>query len=425
MYVLNTFQVMALERIAVVALTLALLGVAAAGGAGAAATDAGSTPDVTITVAVSDAFNNPIRDVAVTATWDGGETTDQTRSNGEVLLDVPEGATVTLTFSHRAYTKNNPVVIESASSERVPVTVYREAQATISVANSEGEPVSDATVVLRKDGTEAVRGTTDGSGSFESGVIEKGDYTVSVVKSGFYRNETTLTVTDSVSSTVRVSEGSVTVTVAVVDNHYDPAKALEGASVEIEDIGTVTTGAKGEQTIAVPVNSQVSLSISKEGYTTSTRTISVGEQSTDVSVTITRTDSLSVAAGNTQVVAGQNVRLEVTDEYGDPVEGATISVDGEAVGQTDAEGVYSATLSDTGAHDITASKEGVTSSVVTVEAVEPASDATPTETAPPSVDESSASPSPSATSSNTVPGFGFLVAVLALAAVALVAGRRR
>lgn len=401
--------------------TTSLLAVGAVGGA-AAADDASESTDVTLTVTVVDGLNNGIDSAEVTAEWDDGSTTRQTAGNGKVFITVPEGETVTLRVQHPGYVRNNPVVVESASEESVEITVYSKARADVSVTNPNGEPVEGATVKLFKRDTVAASGQTGADGTFDSGVVERGEYRVEVSKSGYYRNSTNATLTTTGESVgVQVEQGTVPVTFTVQDDHFSPAEPIEGASVEIENVGTLRTSSDGTQTAAVPVNSRVTLSVSKDGYETKQRTVSVGESSREVSFTINREDELNLTVDNERIVTGTKLRVEVTDEYGDPVEGAAVTVDGEQVGTTNADGVYRVTLEETGEHEIAANKGGVTSDAATVEAVEPAAEETPTATG-------TATDTATATSTGDsqlpVPGFGLPAALLALAGVVALLRRR-
>lgn len=415
------------DRLAVLLVALVALSASAAVAAPAGASDAaeasGDTPDVTLTVTVTDNFNNPIQDATVVASWDGGETTGTTVSNGKTFVDVPEGATVEITVKHGAYVRNNPVVVEDASEQEVQVKVFRKAEASVTVTDQDGEPIADAKVTLFKRGNVAASGRTDGQGVFDSGTIEKGDYHVVAVKSGFFTNETDVRVQDSTDLSLGLRQGTVTVQFEVTDDHFSPAKPIEGADIQIQNVGTLKTTSDGTQTAAVPVNSDVEISVTKDGYETTTRTIRIGESSRDVSFTINRENALTLEPDNQQIVAGTKVRLTVTDEYGDTVEGATILVDGEEVGTTGADGTFQATLDSAGTHDIVAKHEGVTSSTVTVEAIEPGGEDTATATTKPDTETPSATET--GTSTLPVPGFGVGAALLALLGTVAVLRRQR
>jgi len=412
------------DRVSVLLVAAAVVGLVVAGAGPVAAADASAT--ATLTVTVTDDFNNGIADATVTAEWDGGSTSDTTAGNGKVFVDVPDGERVELTVEHPSYTRNNPVVVEDAAAQDVGIEVFRKADATAQVVNADGSPVSNARVTLFKRDTVAARGTTDGDGRFATGTIEQGEYRVVVRKSGYYTNDTDVEVSGEESFAVRVRQGSVPVTFSVTDDHFSPSRPVEDAQVQVGDIGTLSTGAQGEQTISVPVNSEVDIGVTKDGYATASRTVQVGESSRELSFTISREDAVNVSVGNTQILLDQRVRVEVTDEYGEPIEGAAVSVDGEQVGTTNAEGVYNAQLTEAGEHEVVASADGVSSEPVVVEAVQAdggEGESTPTATP---VDGDTETPTIEDPVSNLpVPGFGPVAALVALVATALVVARRR
>jgi predicted secreted protein len=392
---------------------------ATAGGAAAP----GNQAEVTLTVTVVDEFDNPISGATVEAEWDGGSDSGQTASNGKVFLDVEEGADVSLTVDHVAYTRNNPLLVSNAEEEEVSMTVYRKSEAEVKVTQDD-EPLRNARVLLYKGGNLADRGRTNQDGLYVSEEIERGDYRVLAVKEGYYRNQTDVTVSDSTRVNLQLSEGTVQLTVSVNDDHFNPARSVEGAEVEVENVGTLQTRSSGQQTVSVPVNAQLDVSVTKDGYESETRDVTVRESDREVEFTISREDELNLTAGNSRVVAGENVRLEVVDEYGTPVEGAAVLVDGEQVGSTDGNGVYRVALEAAGNATITAEHDGVTSGEVTIEVISTDEDTpTPTETA---TGVPTDSPSPTAGDGGLpVPGFGLLPALVALAAAALVTRRRR
>lgn len=100
--------------------------------------------DVTMTVTVVDQNGEPVGSgVTVAATWDGGETTGQTASNGKVFLDVPEGADVELDIDDDRYVRNQPLLVSDATQRDVDLRVSPQGVATVSVTDTDGEPLSE------------------------------------------------------------------------------------------------------------------------------------------------------------------------------------------------------------------------------------------------------------------------------------------
>lgn len=356
----------------------------AAGGFAAVGTTAGvadAQAQVALTVTVTDDFNNAIRDAEVTATWDGGSDSAETASNGKAFLDVPEGADVNLTVTHTAYTLNNPVVVADAEAQEVQIEVFRKATAAVTVRSGDSA-IGSADVVLTKQGQDrpAATGTTDGDGLFESGTIEQGTYVVEAVEEGYLRNATTVEVRDGTETTVLLDEGTTSVTFTVRDENFDPAKPVEGASLTIEGpISTTTTSTtgSGERTLGLPANAAFEVTVTKDGYTSLTRTLEVGENDRTLEFAITKEPTVTVEAVNQRVVVGENVQVTATDAYDERIAGATVRLDGEAIGQTDDDGVYLVPIEAAGEHTITVAT-GDAEGSVTVEGVSTGGGGTPT-----------------------------------------------
>ncbi|MFB6164570.1 MAG: carboxypeptidase-like regulatory domain-containing protein [Haloarculaceae archaeon] len=342
-------------------------------GAAAMAPDeaaASSGSPVTLTVSVVDRGGDPVGGAEVTATWDGDEKTATTAANGKVFVDVPAGADVTLTVKSDQYVRNFPVTVSDASQRDVRITVAEKGSARIRVTDAAGDPVGNAEVRLLRGGASPARGTTNANGVFESGTVEQGEYAVRVVKQGYYANRTSLSVTGDVSKTVAVSRGSVTVQFTVSDDHFDSPRAVENASVRVAGVGTVQTLSDGGNTMSVPVNGVYEVSITKGNYTEATPKLWVNEHKTTLSVVINRTPRVSVEAASNRVVVGEPDQVTVTDEYGAPVANASVTFDGEHVGETDADGQLSFTVEGAGAHEVAATK-GSLSATTTIHGFDP------------------------------------------------------
>ena len=100
-----------------VLIALSMVGWLLAGAVGGAA--AQSESQVTLTVSVLDQTNTSIGGATITASWEGGERTATTASNGRAFIDVPEGETVELDAEHEDFVRNHPLVIEEADRKSV------------------------------------------------------------------------------------------------------------------------------------------------------------------------------------------------------------------------------------------------------------------------------------------------------------------
>ncbi|MFB6107972.1 MAG: PGF-CTERM sorting domain-containing protein [Haloplanus sp.] len=247
-------------------------------------------------------------------------------------------------------------------------------------------------------------------------------------KDGYYEKSKSLLVDGDVTNTFAVKSGSVTVEFTVVDPHFDPPEAVQDAKIQLSGIGTLTTLRSGEASTRVPVNTEIEINVTKSGYGTASRRLQIEESDEQVSLSISRVPSLHLESTNQRVVAGERVVVTVTDQYGDPVEGATITLDGETAGQTNADGQLAVRVDDPGSHVIAAKTGRISSNSVRVEAIS-GDTATPTPT--------TASPTPTPTATPTAtpvgtttetglvgPGFTPALAVLALLAAAFLLRRR-
>lgn len=388
---------------------------------GAAGAETAQNDLVTLTVTVENEADQPVGGAELTASWDGGNRTATTAANGQALIDVPRGSDVEIDVQSDEYVRNTPYEVDDASQEAVTVVVAEKGTARIEVRDANGLPVNKAIVQLFHGGETVVNARANASGVFQTGIIEQGQYTLRAFKSGYYTNGTTFDVTGDVSVATRIRTGSVLATFDVRDDHFDPAEPVEGATVSIPKIPTTaTTLTDGEATASVPVNSNLPVSITKEGYETVNETLRVNERDTSLDATIQRTPAVEMSVSDAQVLVNNSVRVTLTNEYDTPLEGVTVTVDGESMGETDANGDLTFRLRTAGEHTIRAESDGLSDSA-TVEAITPGgeeTDGSPTET------ESGGGDAESTTSSGIGPGFTPVAAVVAALIAALVLRRR-
>jgi len=392
----------------VLALALALAPVAGVAGA----QSGGGT--VTITVAVRDQADDPVGDATLDVEWDGGSTTATTAGNGKAFVDVPAGAEVTIRVSHSRYVRTSPYVVSEASEREVEVEVFRKSSVRLEVSGSDG-PVADARVLIERGGLDVAAGTTGPNGVFESDVIQAGRYAITVRKSGYYVRQKPLDVEGNVTNRVALRRGSTTVGVRVVDPHFDQPRPVSGATVTLVDVETSRTDRDGTVSVTAPVNTDTTLRVTRDGYRTVERDLTVGEEATNVSVDLSRTPSITLEAVNERVVTGERVVLEATNAYGEPAAVAAVYLDGERVGTTDGDGRARVRITDPGEHTISVSRDGVESNEVRIEAIGSSGDGGGTATATPTATATTESPTPT---SGAGPGFTPLVAVLAILVVA-------
>lgn len=309
---------------------------------------------VTMTVTVVDQNGDPISNVDISANWEGGGPVNETtRSNGQALVDVSEGANVTISVHDNNYVRNAPLELTNVSSGEVEVSVSKSGSATIDVVGEQGS-VEGAIVQFYQDDTRVVNERAGSDGQLTTRDIEQGDYEVRVWQEGYLRNTTELTVDGDVSRQIQIRQDSRLLGIHVTDDHFSPARPVANASITIKGVGTVSTLSNGETTIQVPVNTDYKISVTKDDYKTNSTTVRVREAAKNANLTIQRTDAITLKPGNERVVVGESVRVTVTDEYGDPVEDADIAIEGESAGQTNGQGVATVSIESAGTHNLVA-----------------------------------------------------------------------
>jgi len=396
-------------QVLVVLVVIGMIAPTAVGSAAAA--------DVTLTLTVVDQAGEPTGDVDLSVSWDGGSEDVTTRTNGQALVDVPEGERVEISVSDDTYLRNAPFVIGNATGGEVEIPVSLPGTAKITVIDSTG-PVTDAAVTLfGNDGFQSQR--TGDSGTVTLEPVERTTYTVRVGKPGYLTNDTELAITGDVERTVRIERGAVELSFNVTDDHFDPPRPIESARVQIGDEATLSTLPTGRQGTSVPVNREYEVTITKEGYRSVSRTVAVDEAPVELNVSIQREPAVNVTAANERVVVGESTSVTVTDEYDEPIADASVSVEGSQAGTTDERGALSVEIPGADEQTIEVTVDGL-SDTVTVEGIDPGTEAaTATRTA--TVTEA-ATATETTTTGGGGPGFGPLVALVALlvAAVRLV-----
>lgn len=385
----------------------------AVGAAAPLAVGTAAAQDATLTVTVVDQQNSPVTNVQVTAAWANGSVTEQTRANGQALLDVPAGARVEIDVSGSSYMRNHPRVIQNATAREVRVPVAEQGQARVIVSDEDG-PVRGATVRLNSGGKTAASARTDADGVARTGAVEQQRYQLTVSKPGYLQHSEQLRVGDVTEREVIIEEAIVGLDVSVQDDRFDPPRDVENATVELAPTGVrlVTLGT-GEATTRVAANRDYDITVTKSGYEEVTRTISVGEDDASLTVNTSREPFVDLRAAQDAVVVGQSTQVTAVDEYGTAVEDAPITVDGTEVARTDDEGTADVPIESVGNVTIAVEHDGNSDSV-TVAGVERGRTDEPTTT----TDNQS-------TDGGFGPGFGPVAALIALLLGTLALARRR
>ena len=396
------------------------------GEGGVSAAGASQSGLVTLTVDVQTDTGEPVGGVEVEVEYEGGSNTTRTFSNGRALVDVPEGADVIVRVTDDQYVTNRPVGVANVRDGRtVEVTMYPKSTAVIEVRDDSGA-VRDAEVSLRKRGDSEPldTDTTGDDGVYQLEDVEAGTYEATVVKRGYARKQVSFTLDGGTGGRVVTLEGAtVQLSVRVLDDHFRSPQPVGDVEVRVtvgdRSVRTGPTDDNGRVQFTVGANGQYTVRVMKQGYTTAERTTVVGESGRTFEFTVQRTPTLTVRTGADRVVAGENVLAQVKNAYGENVEGAVVERDGEAVGRTDAGGELRVPVPETVEYEIVARQDGVTSEPAAVEGVRAATATTATATT------TTTTTATTTTESDPLPGFGAVVALVAvLLAVAALARRR-
>ncbi|SEP61991.1 carboxypeptidase-like regulatory domain-containing protein [Natrinema salaciae] len=378
-----------------------------------------SNGDVTVTVHVVADDGSDVGGASVTVAWDGGESTEQTASNGRALIDVPSGADVSIAVDDEEYVRNNPVEIGTVTNHTTEtVTVYPPTDGEIAVV-ADDDPVESATVTLTKRGDDraAAEGTTDSDGIFAVDDLETGVYDVTVTKPGYYEESTTVDLAAVDDASVDIEPGTAEVSFAITDAVLEEPLAADVTVLnDGERDSTISTNQNGERRIDLSVNTEYTVVVEAEGYGTLERELSVGESDTSRSYGIERTPTLALETSNERVILGETVGVTVTDEYGDPVEGATVRVDGSTVATTDAAGSASVPVETAGELEFVAEADGTTSDSVVVEGIDPDADGEDGADEGSDENETERTDADDPAAGDGMPGFGPSTAAIAVAA---------
>ena len=332
--------------------------------AGAPGIASAQSEEVALTVSVTTTEGTAVGGATLTVSWDDGSTTTTTASNGKEFVDVPAGADVTIDVSHPDYVRNSPVEVTDASERDVDIEVAEKATATLRIEDDAGT-VDYASVVLEKDGTTVLDAETV-DGTVSSGTIEAGTYDLTVSKPGYYHMERELAVENDTERTIAIERGTVTLSVNITDDYFEPPRAVAGVTVDIDQVGSIVTQSDGTQQVNAPVNSELETTVSKDGYDTVERVITTEESAVEFSADLDRSAALTVSVMSDNVVVGEQVLVTVTDEYDDPVADADVFVGEESVATTGEDGTTTVTIESAGEQSITASKNDTTADAVTV-----------------------------------------------------------
>ncbi|MFC4439051.1 MULTISPECIES: carboxypeptidase-like regulatory domain-containing protein [Natrialbaceae] len=334
-----------------------------------------ASEDVTLTVTVTDGDENAVAGALVTVSWDDDERTEETRSNGQALIDVPSGADVEVDVEHDDLVQNNPKEVGTVDDHTtVAVDLFSKTDGEITVVENDAS-IADATVALTKDDDTraAATGTTDDDGVFTAEAIEAGTYDVDVEKAGYYDESASVDLRSNDGTTVALESGTERVTVSVTDGYFEePLQTDVTILQDGERDATLSTNADGERSVPLAVNTAYTAVIEADEYddASNEHEFTVGESATEVDYVVERAPVVALEASNERVLVGETVGVDVTDEYGDPVADAELVLDGSTVATTDDGGSATVTIERHGELELTAQHGDVADAVV-IDGVDP------------------------------------------------------
>lgn len=405
---------------ALVVLMMLCIGVLVAGGALA-------TDQTTLTISVTDQNGNAIGGAEVTAEWDDGDASAVTASNGQALIDVPADADVSVHVEHDTYVQNVAKAVDDPSGS-VTIQMALPGTAEITVLDQDSQdPVEDVDLRIEHtsvgehdDGALVDVITTGPNGIAEISGIEQREYAVDTSKPGYLVVDTEIQLdSSSISETIEIESSRVDIEFRVRDNHFSPPQPLADAQIQVDGSSAGTTTSDGTQVTRLDVNDNYEISISKDGYDSITETTRIGEESETIDFSIRRTPEINLDPLQTAVVVGQPTQVTITDAYGDPVDQAAVTLNGESVGATDPQGMLRFDITQGGENTIEAESRGLRDSV-TIQAYDP--DA-PAETDG-SADDAGGEESDDGDTDSFGPGFGVGAAIAAIAGLAVAMKRR-
>jgi uncharacterized membrane protein len=205
------------------------------------------------------------------------------------------------------------------------------------------------------DGTRTA--TTDATGKYTLANVPPGTYVVVASKAGYQSSSLTVSVFSGGTTVANFSLAQIpgSITGSVTD--AKDGSAISGAQVT-DGTRTATTDATGKYTIANVLPGTYQVVASKEGYETSSSTVSVLQGATAIA-----NFSLSQI-----IVPGSITGSVINAKDGSPIVGAAVT-DGTRTATTDTSGKYTIADVPLGSDQVTASKEGydsLTSSVTVV-----------------------------------------------------------
>ena len=297
------------------------------------------TVGATTTVTVTTSDGSPAADSKVIV---NGEEAGATDADGTITITVPDDAvTVTIiAILGDAEGQVEETVVEARLKVYVQGQANPGADAIIVVRTPEGTPAEGAEVTVNDESI----GVTGPDGKIKVKVPGNSDRLIVMVKFGDMEAKTQKQVTEphlevTVDTTVTV-ETTTTVTVRRPDG-----SAATGAEVTVNGESAGTTDDQGQIVINI-VDVDVLVIVARLDDLEGNVEADIGPEPTPEATlpptpgaepTAPATEELQIALG-ADLSHGALITLTITDSEGNPIDGATVTLNGETLGTTDANG---------------------------------------------------------------------------------------
>ena len=132
---------------------------------------------------------------------------------------------------------------------------------------------------------------------------------------------------------------------------------VEGVTVKVNANSTGKTSANGIVQYTAENKGTLRLTAEKEGYTTVNKNVNV----------IPPKEEMSLSVSPETVYIGDNITIRALKKIGgDPIEGANVSIDGKALGETGSDGKITYKTEKNGTIKVSATKEGFNNNSINV-----------------------------------------------------------
>lgn len=269
----------------------------------------------------------------------------QTDASGSALFGVNAETLYSMNIVAQNYQPRSGTIDMGSENREMQYWLLSGNRFVIEIKDKDGKaPVPDAEVRIDS----ALVGKTDTKGRLVIPVNRGNSYTLEIKKSGYqtYTESRIISDADAIYS-VEISKAPIGAFIYVYDENHAP---LNGADVYINGNFAGTTNQYGRCTFPSLVLGTYPVEIRKTGYATVSRSIQVANANDDY------TFDMSLESSDLTILVQDNDKKVIPD--------AGISINGNVLGVTDAQGNYNTKLKFNALYNITATKDGYQSASI-------------------------------------------------------------